>query len=391
MGKLDVKSKQNPRLLQKTLADGRKSLYLEYYYQHREYYDEEFGRHVVKHDRRKEFLSLYILPNPRTPREREQNRITLEEAQVIRARKEEEFRSTCMGYKLKTTRYKNFFDWFDIYISNYSKADIVHITRSKVQFQEFLREKYPFFGHSIKPEQITKDMIREFVTYLQGKFKGEGPHTVFQRFKKVIKAAVDENVMAKNPCLNVICKIDTHTLRKEVLSKEEIQQLLSTDYSGLNAEVCRAFIFSLYTGVRYCDVCQLRFSNIDYANKLLLFEQMKTKGRSSNSHVEIPLSDGLLSLIGVRPRTDEFIFNLPSNTMCLQVLRHWVERAGIDKHITWHVSRHSFATLMLANGVDVKTTASLLGHSGLKHIDKYVRAVDHLKRAAITNLPTLKL
>ena len=68
MGKLDVKSKQNPRLLQKTLADGRKSLYLEYYYQHREYYDEEFGRHVVKHDRRKEFLSLYILPNPRTPR-----------------------------------------------------------------------------------------------------------------------------------------------------------------------------------------------------------------------------------------------------------------------------------------------------------------------------------
>ena len=350
MGKLDVKSKQNPRLLQKTLADGRKSLYLEYYYQHREYYDEELGRHVVKHDRRKEFLSLYILPNPRTPREREQNRITLEEAQVIRARKEEEFRSTCMGYKVKTTRYKNFFDWFDIYISNYSKADIVHITRSKVQFQEFLREKYPFFGNSIKPEQITKDMIREFVTYLQGKFKGEGPHTVFQRFKKVIKAAVDETVMAKNPCLNVICKIDTHTLRKEVLSKEEIQQLLSTDYSGLNAEVCRAFIFSLYTGVRYCDVCQLRFSNIDYANKMLLFEQMKTKGRSSNSHVEIPLSDGLLSLIGVRPRTDEFIFNLPSNTMCLQVLRHWVERAGIDKHITWHCARHSFATLMLANG-----------------------------------------
>ena len=48
MGKLDVKSKQNPRLLQKTLADGRKSLYLEYYYQHREYYDEEFGRQLKR-------------------------------------------------------------------------------------------------------------------------------------------------------------------------------------------------------------------------------------------------------------------------------------------------------------------------------------------------------
>jgi hypothetical protein len=391
MGKMDIKRKDNPRLLQKPLKDGRQSLFLEYYFQHREYYDEQLGRHVVKHDRRKEALGLYLLPNPRTPYEREQNRIILEEAQAIRLKKEEEFKSTRMGYNLQTTRYKNFFDWFDLYISHYTKADIKHIVRSKTQFQAFLKDHYPFFSETIKPEQISKVMVQEFVTYLQHKFKGEGPHTVFQRFKKVIRAAVDENVIAKNPCLNVVCKIDTHTLRKEVLSKGELQQLLTTDYSDLNTEVCKAFIFTLYTGARFCDVSSLRFSHIDYGNKLLLFEQKKTKGRSSNSHVEIPLSDELLSLIGARPKTDELIFQLPTATGCQKMLTKWVKRAGIDKHITWHCGRHSFATLMLANGVDVKTTASLLGHSGLKHVDKYVRAVDHLKRDAIKNLPTLNL
>lgn len=59
MWKLDVKSKQNSRLQQRTLADGCKSLYLESYYQRREYYKEALGRRVVKHDRHKAFLNLY--------------------------------------------------------------------------------------------------------------------------------------------------------------------------------------------------------------------------------------------------------------------------------------------------------------------------------------------
>jgi site-specific recombinase XerD len=66
-----------------------------------------------------------------------------------------------------------------------------------------------------------------------------------------------------------------------------------------------------------------------------------------------------------------------------------VRRAGINKHITWHCARHSFAVNILNKGANIKTVSSLLGHSGLKHTEKYTRAVDELKKAAIDSLPEL--
>lgn len=77
--------------------------------------------------------------------------------------------------------------------------------------------------------------------------------------------------------------------------------------------------------------------------------------------------------------------------MCLKALRRWVKQAGIDKHITWHCARHSFALNILNNGANIKTVASLLGHSGIKTTEKYVRAVDALKQAAIDSLPGLRI
>ena len=77
--------------------------------------------------------------------------------------------------------------------------------------------------------------------------------------------------------------------------------------------------------------------------------------------------------------------------MCLRSLKYWVKRAKIQKHITWYCARHSFAVNILNNGANIKTVASLLGHSGLQHTEKYTCAVDELKQKAIDSLPELKL
>lgn len=198
----------------------------------------------------------------------------------------------------------------------------------------------------------------------------------------------------KNPTTGVSIKIDNGTLKKDVLSQEEISTLIATHYDGENPVIRRAFIFCLYCGLRWCDVKDLTFANVDYSNRLLKFEQSKTKGHSAASGVVIPLNDGLISLIG-KPSEDlgrdYLIFPLPSQTMCLKALRRWTKRAGIDKHITWHCARHSFAVNILNNGANIKVVASLLGHSGLKHTEKYTRAVDSLKEAAINSLPSINL
>ena len=281
------------------------------------------------------------------------------------------------------------------YYEAYTKADKRHIKRAYTVFIDFLNAtpEYNKFAKRIKPEQITKAMIVAFTEYLQHRFKGWGAHTLYARFKKVIKASVEADVMRKNPTASISIKTDNGALLKDVLSIEEITRLVNTHYTGENVNIRRAFIFCLYCGLRWCDVKELTYSNVDYSNRLLKFEQAKTKGHSSASGVVIPLSDSLLSLIGEPTAEGKhgLIFPLPSHNMCLKALRHWVKRAEIDKHITWHCARHSFAVNILNNGANIKTVASLLGHSGLQHTEKYTRAVDSLKVEAINSLPELKL
>lgn len=71
-----------------------------------------------------------------------------------------------------------------------------------------------FYYISIKPELITKDMMEHFVEYLQSRSVGEGAKSIYQRFKKVVRYAIDHEVMLKDPCKGVVYKVDEHILRK---------------------------------------------------------------------------------------------------------------------------------------------------------------------------------
>lgn len=312
MAKLENKTKENPKLEQNKLSDGRISLYLEYYLGREEkpvldengnqvYYEsgkmQGKPKFAIKHHRRKENLSLYLIEKPRTPAERQQNKETLELAVKIRAEREQEFKESMLGYRLKKDRNVKFLDYFQAYINDYTKKDIRMVQIALSRFKDFLKEHYPMHEFGIKPELITKDMMEQFVAYLQSRSVGEGAKSIFQRFKKVIHYAIDHDVMLKDPCKGVTCKADSQILRKDVLSPEEIQRLIACHYDNENPNVRRAFIFCLYCGLRFCDVKDLTYKNIDYANKLLKFEQNKTKGHSASSGVVIPLNDGLLSLV----------------------------------------------------------------------------------------------
>ena len=386
----------NPKLGAKILSDGRESLFLDYYFGYQMVYSEKLDKQVAKKDRKREFLKLYLWQAPRTPLERQQNKETLKLAKNIRFERGQQLLESVEGYRLKKERDINFLDYFQAYIDKYTKKDIRMLKIAYQRFIDFLNDtpEYKKYAKKIKPEQITKDMVEAFTEYLQGRSVGEGAHSLYARFKKVIKYAIEHDAMLKNPCTGITIKVDDQQLRKEVLSPEEIQQLIATHYEHENPNIRRAFIFCLYCGLRYCDVKDLTFANVDFSNKLLKFEQNKTKGHSASSGVVIPLNDGILKLIGEPSnpdKRDEVIFPLPSYEMCLKALRRWVKRAGINKHISWHCARHSFAVNILNNGANIKTVASLLGHSGLKHTEKYTRAIDSLKQEAINSLPELKL
>ena len=269
----------NPKLGAKILSDGRESLFLDYYFGYQMVYSEKLDRQVAKKDRKREFLKLYLWQAPRTPIERQQNKETLELAKKIRFERGQELLESVEGYRLKKNRDINFLDYFQSYIDNYTKKDIRMVEMALNRFKDFLKAtpEYSKFANRIKPEQINKDMVEAFTEYLQSRSIGEGAKSIYARFKKVIKYAIEHDAMQKNPCTGIVIKVDEQQLKKEVLSQEEIQQLIATHYDNENPNIRKAFILCLYCGLRFCDVKDLTFANVDYSNKLLKFEQNKTK------------------------------------------------------------------------------------------------------------------
>ena len=400
MAKLGNKTKDNPRLEQRMLADGQISLYLEYYLgRESEPVLDQYGEPVlydrgmmagkpkykVKHIRRKENLNLYLVAKPKSPIDRNHNRETLQLAKKIRQEKEQELLEQENGYRLQKKVKVNFLEYFQEYLDTYTKKDVRMIQIALQRFKDFLQEtsEYNRYKAEIRPEQITSEMVEAFTEYLQTRSVGEGAKSIYQRFKKVYKScAIKCNINYQRPFIDnegktISITIDEGALVKDFLSPEEEKQLMATHYTGENPEIRNAFIFCLYTGMRWCDVRDLTFGNFDFANRLLTYEQNKTKGHSKHSSVTLPLTDSLLELVANKmdnAQKDTLVFSLPSHTMCLKALSRWTKRAGINKHITWHCARHSFGTNLAATaakkGFSVRVVQEMMGHSSLKYTER---------------------
>jgi site-specific recombinase XerD len=145
--------------------------------------------------------------------------------------------------------------------------------------------------------------------------------------------------------------------------------------------VKRAFLFSCVTGLRWIDVSSLKWKNINLQNHYLDIQQTKTE-----KDLRINLNETAIKLLDKKGKPEEKVFILPTANGANKTLKAWVKRAGIDKKITWHNARHSFGTNLIYFGADVTTASSLLGHSTLKHTQRYVKAASELKQKATDTL-----
>ena len=360
--------KNNVVLREKTLASGNISLYLDIY------------RDGV---RSYEFLKLYIDNKARTPIETQSNKETWELAEQIRTQRESELNHAAHGFIAPIKKKTLYLDYVESYIKTYTKKDIRMIKGSTERFKSFITEKMPGVNiNTLKLSQIDKQMIVLFVEYLKVNSTGEGGHSYYSRFKKILNHAVEvEEIISKSPAKGVEYKI-SEAVRKDFLSNDEIALLAKTPTQ--NPNIKRAFILSCCTGLRFCDVKELKYSDIDFASNKLKINQQKT-----GVQVTIDLNSTARKMIGEAGEPKAKVFDLPTHAGCVKTVQAWVTRAKIEKHITWHCARHSFAVNLLTSDQrpDIKTVASTLGHTSLKHTEKYTRVVDELKKKAVNALP----
>src|SRR5262249_46842759 len=123
------------------------------------------------------------------------------------------------------------------------------------------------------------------------------------------------------------------------------------------------------------------WENIDIKRKSATIVQSKT-----SRPVDVTLNDDAIKLLGEAGKDASLIFDLPSANGANKSLKAWVKRAGIKKKITWHNARHSFGTNIIASGSDVTIASKLLGHSTLRHTQRYVSIANELKQKATDSI-----
>jgi len=349
-------------LRKKKNSSGSTSLYLDIY-------------HNGKRDY--EFLALKLC-KPVTTGDRETNRETLELAKKIANKREQEIGAS--DYNIVTDIGKNtsVAAWMQAYIDRYKKKDKRNLQGALNRFTEFLKEEK---AQGMTFSQITETAIADYQDFLKQHHQGEGASSYFNRFKKMMKQAKKDKLLTYNPAQDVKTK-SGKPKKRDTLTLEEIQKLAKTQISS--NEVKRAALLSLVTGFAWIDVKTLKWSHVNLQAGTMVKMRQKNDGEVESVHIN--LNETAIQLLGKAGKPNEFVFDLPTANGCNKTLKAWVKRAGIEKVITWHNLRHSFGTNLVYLGTDVVTASELLGHTTLKHTQRYVKAANEMKQRATDKL-----
>ena len=325
-----------------------------------------------------EFLTDCKLEKASNPIEREENRRRKVLAEEIRNKRAIELQSSKYDILPSFRQDIDFLAYFQAFLDKYKKKDARLLIACFNKFKQFLQESDI---SSLNAKQLDEALVEDFKEFLEEKLNGETPANYFKKFKKVLKQALRDKIISANPAAELTARRN-EGVTKDILNFDEIQLLAAT--TANNEQVKRAFLFSCLTGLRYCDIVPLKWESIN--GQVLKIKQQKT-----SKDVTIVLNDSALNLLGKPKKGAAAVFNLPSHTACLKGLASWCKAAGIQKHITWHCARHSFATNIIFYGSDVNSASSLLGHSSLAYTQRYLRIANELKEKAVQNLPSISI
>ncbi|MEZ4952614.1 MAG: site-specific integrase [Saprospiraceae bacterium] len=347
------------KLRNKTLASGAKSYYLDIY---------------SNGERQYEFLKIYINKKDTSEDKKEKKQL----AESIRAKRELQLSSNEHGFIPKHKKNVDFILFYEKYLKEYKGKDERLLKCALDKFKLLVNsEKFP-------AKHVTPDLCQKFADFLkdpENGLKGETPSNYWTKFKRVLKAAKKEGILSANPAEDIRVKKASGQLKKEILTKEELQ-ILATTPCG-NEVVKRAFLFACFTGLGIAEIRKLTWSRVNNG-------KLKVYREKTNEQIINDLHPVAKKLLGEIAKPETLIFSsLPSDVAIRKVLINWVKRAGLEKHISFYCGRHTFATQLLLNGANLKTVADCMGQTSTRHTLKYLNYVDSLKSEAINNLPDL--
>lgn len=279
---------------------------------------------------------------------------------------------------------QDFIDYFDkitySHHPNSSDSIIENWERASRFLKLFSKNKpIPFSTINVK---WAEDLKLFLLSAPQGGFKkGTISQTTASTYFSIIKAGLKQAFVDEYLSTDISEKIKgipAKNKQRQTLTLEEVNELEETP---CKREVLkRAFLFSVLTGMRHCDIQQLKWGQIVNMEGKWQIEFTQQKTSEANY---LPISEQALKLCGERQTYNRLVFaGLQDAPWINRPLAEWMEAAGITKHITFHCARHTFATLQLTNGTDIYTVSKMLGHTNVRTTQIYAKVVDEKKEIA---------
>lgn len=369
----------NVTLRDKEVANGKRSLYLDYY---PAIINPETGKET-----RREFLKLQIYSVPKNEMEKSHNKETIQFAELVRSKRLIQIRDKEYGFKENINFSLNFVAFYQTIIEEYynksSRNNYLSWKASLKYFEEFA-------GHKLATNQITLLHIKKYRSFLlstknlrtnKGSLAINTASSYYKKFIYVLKEAYKQNLTTTNLALHAdyIKEEETH---REYLTEAELSLLWKTEIKI--EKVKHMAVFSALTGLRFIDIKNLTWEKIYQDKHLGNYVQLREqKTGNINNH---PISESAYSILKLQESSKGIIFKDIKYSQIVRPLKEWVEKASINKKISFHNFRHSYATLQLANGTDIYTVSKLLGHKNVSTTQIYTKIMDKSKVGAANRI-----
>ena len=241
-------------------------------------------------------------------------------------------------------------------------------------------------GKPIPFKKINVSLLEDLKLFMLRAPRGGGKSGTLSQnsaatYFSIVKAGLHRAFIDEYLTVDIAAKIKgipDQKVKRETLTLEETERLAMTPCE--NEVLKRAFFFALLTGIRLCDIQDMKWSEIIQTDNgwRVDFTQRKTKVVDY-----LPISDQAYALCGEPKEQERRVFEgLTGSSWISRPLKKWMADAGITKNITFHCSRHTFATLQLEHGTDIYTVKDMLGHTNVRTTQIYGHIVDPSKRKA---------
>jgi site-specific recombinase XerD len=278
------------------------------------------------------------------------------------------------------------FDFHNLKMAELVKVDQVSnrtlgkYESTKKKIEEFLKLRYK--KKDVPLEELRLSFVTEFEHFLltNEKLQANSAFKYIKNLKKIMGMSVDLDWIQSNPFSKFKCSYKDP--KRIVLTQSEITSLITTEFKQPRlAEIRDVFVFCCYTGFAYSEVHKFRSQDLVIGmdgEHWLTTHRKKTGERES-----VPLLPVALEIVKRyenhprRLRSNQLL-PVKANQVYNAYLKEVAVLCGIDKHLTTHIARHTFATtITLSNGVPIETVSKMLGHSKISTTQIYAKVLDN--------------